>query len=105
MFKNIKKQLWAFDAEWIPDPHSGRILYKLPDSMPDAEVMEEMWKQGGATEENPQPYLKTVQCRLVSISMVQRQVNDKGQIKLDLLSLPRTADEEIGEREIYKNFL
>ncbi|MBF0195939.1 MAG: 3'-5' exonuclease [Magnetococcales bacterium] len=105
MFKNIKKQLWAFDAEWIPDPRSGRILYKLPDSMSDAEVMEEMWKQGGATEENPQPYLKTVQCRLVSISMIKRQINDNGQVKLDLLSLPRSADEEIGEKEILEKFL
>ncbi|MBF0382123.1 MAG: 3'-5' exonuclease [Magnetococcales bacterium] len=105
MFKNIKKQLWAFDAEWVPDPQSGRILYKLPDSMPDAEVMEVMWKEGGATEENPQPYLKTVQCRLVSISMVKRQINDKGQVKLDLLSLPRTAEEDIAEPEIIKTFL
>ncbi|MBF0455917.1 MAG: 3'-5' exonuclease [Magnetococcales bacterium] len=105
MFKNIKKQLWAFDAEWIPDPHSGRILYQLADSLTDAEVMEEMWQRGGATEENPTPYLKTVQCRLVSIAMVQRQIHDNGQITLRLLSLPRSLDGKEGEREILQTFL
>jgi 3'-5' exonuclease len=105
MFKNIKKQLWAFDAEWVPDPQSGRILYKLPDTLSDAEVMKEMWKQGGATEENPQPYLKTVQCRLVSIAMVQRQINDNGQVKLNLLSLPHSVTEKTEEREIIGTFL
>ncbi len=106
MFKNIKKQLWAFDAEWVPDPRSGRVLYKLPDSLSDAEVMEEMWRQGGATEEDPTPYLKTVQCRLVSIAMVQRQVNDKNQVKLHLLSLPHLDEEEsFDERTILNTFL
>jgi 3'-5' exonuclease len=106
MFKNIKKQLWAFDAEWIPDPQSGRILYKLADSLSDAEVMEEMWQRGGATKENPTPYLKTVQCRLVSIAMVQRQIHDNGQVKLNLRSLPHLEDEKNqAEREILSTFL
>lgn len=106
MFKNIKKQVWAFDAEWIPDPKSGRILYKLPETLSDAEVMEEMWKRGGATEEDPQPYLKTVQCRLVSIAMVQRQIHDDGKISLRLLSLPKSHDEkDIAEKEILSTFL
>jgi 3'-5' exonuclease len=106
MFKNIKKQLWAFDAEWIPDPQSGRILYKLSDDLSDAQVMEEMWKQGGATPENPTPYLKTVQCRLVSIAMVQRQIHDNGQVKLHLLSLPHLDNEKSQEeQEILSTFL
>ena len=42
MFKEIKDELWAFDAEWVPDPTAGRLLYDLPDDLPDREVMEEM---------------------------------------------------------------
>jgi len=30
MFKTIKNRVWAFDAEWVPDPVAGRVLYKLP---------------------------------------------------------------------------
>jgi hypothetical protein len=36
----------------------------------EAEVFEAMWKAGGATEEEPMPYLKTILCRVVSIAAV-----------------------------------
>ena len=68
MFKRVHKKVWVFDAEWVPDPVAGRLLYKLPESMPAREVIERMWQEGGANEENPTPYLKTVVCRVVSIS-------------------------------------
>jgi len=71
MFKTIKSRVWAFDAEWIPDPHAGRLLYDLSDDLPDADVLKHMWKEGGATEEDPTPYLKTVVCRIVSDSCSQ----------------------------------
>lgn len=91
MFKFIHSRVWAFDCEWIPDPTSGRAVYNLPESMEDEEVMQEMWKQGGATEENRTPFLKTVLCRVVSISAVTRTlVNGKPSIRL--LSLPREPD-------------
>ena len=70
MFKRVYDRVWAFDAEWIPDPVAGRLLYKLSPDTHDREVMEHMWKQGGATEEDPYPYLKTVICRIVSMSAV-----------------------------------
>ncbi len=68
MFKTVKNRVWAFDAEWIPDPLAGRMLYKLPNDMPSKEIFEVMWEKGGATEEDPMPYLKTVLCRIVSIT-------------------------------------
>ena len=50
MIKNVKKKVWAFDVEWVPDPLAGKLLYKLPQEMSDAEVMQVMWEMGGATE-------------------------------------------------------
>jgi len=34
MFKTVKNRMWAFDAEWIPDPLAGRMLYRLPEDLP-----------------------------------------------------------------------
>ncbi|MBF0097450.1 MAG: 3'-5' exonuclease [Magnetococcales bacterium] len=89
MFKTVKNLVWAFDAEWIPDPKAGRLLYDIPGDVPDAEVMQEMWRRGGATEENPTPYLKTVLCRVVSIVVVQRSLHKDGRVTLNLLPLPK----------------
>lgn len=72
MFKTVTNRVWAFDAEWIPDPQAGRVLYKLPPDTADKAVMEEMWKRGGAKDDDPYPYLKTVLCRIVSVSAVER---------------------------------
>lgn len=108
MFKSIKNLVWAFDAEWIPDPKAGRLLYHLADDLDDALVMEEMWRKNGATEENPTPYLKTVMCRVVSISVVQRQVHKDGRILLRLLTLPKMDAAGVmdpSERRIIETFL
>ncbi|CAN2040655.1 3'-5' exonuclease [Candidatus Magnetomoraceae bacterium gMMP-15] len=106
MFKVIKNNAWIFDTEWIPDPISGKALYGLDESASDREVIEEMWKKGGATDEDPMPYLKTALCRLVSISAITRSVI-KGNIKLHLLSLPRNPkdQDEISEAHIIETFL
>jgi len=68
MFKTVKNRVWAFDAEWIPDPVAGRLLYDLPESAPDLDILRHMWREGGATDEDPTPYLKTVVCRIVSVA-------------------------------------
>ena len=106
MFRKVLPEVWAFDAEWIPDPQAGKLLYKLDDSLSDKEVMEVMWKEGGATEEDPMPYLKTIQCRIVSVSAVVRR-DQNGSVSLDLLSLPRDTDnqEELKESHIIDKFL
>ncbi|MEO5349222.1 MAG: 3'-5' exonuclease [Magnetococcus sp. YQC-3] len=98
MFKTVKNLVWAFDAEWIPDPKAGRLLYNLPASVTDEAVMHEMWQRGGATEENPTPYLKTVLCRVVSIVAVQRLLHKDGRVTLNLLTLPRDSQRD-GDHE------
>ena len=45
MFKTVAHEVWAFDAEWVPDPVAGRVLYGLSDALSDREVVEEMWQR------------------------------------------------------------
>ena len=98
--------MWAFDVEWVPDPLAGKLLYKLPDDMPDGEVIKKMWEMGGATEEDPMPFLKITLCKIVSLSMVTRH-EDNGEVKVELHSLPSlpVKEEETGEIHIIKTFL
>ena len=107
MFKSVHSGVWAFDAEWVPDADTGRRVYGLGSSTSDADVVEEMFWRGGATEEEPRPYLKTVLCRLVSISAVARTEED-GAVLLQLHSLPTVSDHEApeaAEGEILRRFL
>lgn len=106
MFKSLAENVWVFDVEWVPDPVAGRALHDLPEIASDREVMEEMWRQGGATDENPMPYLKTVLCRVVSIAAVLRVVGN-GEVKLHLRSLPRDPrkPQETAEAAILHTFL
>ena len=106
MIKSIGKKVWAFDVEWVPDPLAGKLLYKLPDDMPDGEVIKKMWEMGGATEEDPMPFLKITLCKIVSLSMVTRH-EDNGEVKVELHSLPSLPlkEEETGEIHIIKTFL
>ncbi len=106
MFRTPKEQIWFFDCEWVPDPRSGRLLYGLPAEMPEAEVLREMWQRNGATPDDPQPFLKTVLCRVVSIAAVLRRQRGS-EVKLDLLWLPRdaTVPEQCAEQAIVATFL
>jgi len=106
MIKSINKKVWAFDVEWVPDPLAGKLLYKLPDDMPDSDVIKEMWKMGGATEEDPMPFLKITLCKIVSLSMVTRH-EDKGEVKVELHSLPSLPvnSTEADEKYIISTFL
>jgi predicted PolB exonuclease-like 3'-5' exonuclease len=107
MFKFVHNKVWVFDVEWVPDPVAGRKLYKLPDSTPDEKIIQEMWQQGGATEDDPMPYLKTVLCRIVSISFVTRYVKKDTGVEVNLHSLPTdvTNPEFSSEENIIKTFL
>ncbi|NIP31886.1 MAG: hypothetical protein GTO02_20550 [Candidatus Dadabacteria bacterium] len=106
MFKTVKNKVWAFDIEWVPDPNAGKAIYKIDDNLSDREVIEKMWEMGGATEDNPMPYLKTVMCRVISLSMVSRHQTDDG-IIVELHSLPSipTENENKSEEYILKTFL
>ena len=107
MFRDVKSRVLAFDIEWVPDPESGKVAYELPQDMPDREVIEFMWEQGGATEEEPMPFLKTVLSKIVSISMVFRESDKDGTTaRLKLHSIPSipTSEEDCSERRIIEDF-
>lgn len=106
MFKNVKSKVWAFDVEWVPDPNAGKAIYGLPDELSDSEVIDIMWREGGADQDNPMPYLKTVICKVVSLSMVSRHETEDG-VKVNLHSLPSlpTVNSDTNERIILQTFL
>ncbi len=104
MYKFIADNVVVFDVEWVPDPASGRRIYKLPETASDAEVLEVMWREGGATPEDPRPYLKTVMCRIVSIAAVVRK-KVRGDVRLELISLPGLHDGVQPEGKIIRQFL
>ncbi len=107
MFKSVMQNVWAFDAEWVPDPDAGRLLYDLPNDMPDREVVHEMWRVNGATEEKPRPFLKFAMSRLVSIAMVTRSQNPQGKVSVDLRVQHRDPEnsEDCRESVILSRFL
>ncbi len=100
MIKNIPNEVWAFDCEWVPDIEAGRLLYHLPDDLPTQEVLRVMWEQGGATQDNPTPFLRTLLCRIVSVAMVIRRVLPNGTVRLFLQSLPEDP-EDPSQDEVY----
>jgi predicted PolB exonuclease-like 3'-5' exonuclease len=108
MIKNVMKRVWAFDIEWVPDPVAGRVLYDIPDDVTDAaEIMKIMWERGGASEEDPTPFLKTAICRVVSVAALERRELPDGGVKLNLMSLPHEPSntEEASEASVVGTFL
>ncbi len=106
MIKSVHDEVWAFDCEWVPDLQAGRLLYRLPEDLPSQEVLRIMWEQGGATPENPTPFLRTLFCRVVSIAMVIRRTFKNGEVQLFLQALPENPDDEAqDEAYILKRFL
>jgi 3'-5' exonuclease len=105
MLKCVPPEVWAFDVEWVPDPDSGRRAYGLPPDLADEAVLEYMWKQGGATDADPRPYLKTVLCCVVSIAAVIRKQTGDGSVSLKLHSLPSPDESAASEPDILRRFL
>jgi len=108
VFKNIQPRLLSFDVEWTPDPMAAEALYGVehepPNSIPDA--FRRLWKEAGATPDNPRPWIKTMLCRIVSIAGIFRDAAS-GEATLKLVSLPaEPADpEKCRERAILEAFL
>jgi predicted PolB exonuclease-like 3'-5' exonuclease len=89
MFKTVQNRVWAFDLEWVPDPFAGRLLHGLDESLTDPEeIMRVMWTKGGATDDDPTPFLKTALCRVVSVAAVERRSRADGGVTVSLVSLP-----------------
>ena len=79
------------------------VEHDAPNSLPSA--FRSLWDYGGADEQIPQPYLKTILCRVVSIAGILREKSTSG-IELKLISLPSDpADpEKAQERRILQAF-
>ena len=105
MLRNIPSEVWAFDVEWVPDIASGRRAYDLAPDVDDHAVLDEMWNRGGATEDEPRPYLKTVLCRVVSVAAVIRKRAQHGDVSLVLHSLPAADAESSDEADLLSCFL
>jgi predicted PolB exonuclease-like 3'-5' exonuclease len=106
MIKTIANEVWAFDCEWVPDLQAGRLLYHLPDDCPSSEILHIMWEQGGATPEIPQPFLRTLLCRVVSVATVIRRTLRNGEVQLYLSTLPESPDDPAqDEPYILRRFL
>ena len=105
MFKTVAEDVWVFDIEWVPDPVTGRRVHELPADMPDAAVVDHMFKMGGATEDDPRPFLKTVLCRIVSISVLARTATRSHPVRLELWSVPAVDEAALDERTVVSRFL
>lgn len=96
--------IYAFDAEWVPDPGTGRRVLDLPADTSDEEALERLWAHGGATETDPHPYLKTVLCRVASVAVVIREAPSSGPARHRLFALP-DGPEPMAEDELLRRFL
>jgi 3'-5' exonuclease len=109
--KKMPHLAWAFDAEWVPDVASAKILYALPDTITDEEVLHTIWKKFGATHEHPRPYIKPILSRIVSVSvLVRKESFDSSHAQLELFSLPSVEQVSASdilpqEKEILARFL
>jgi 3'-5' exonuclease len=104
MLRNIPDAVWAFDCEWVPDPARGRLIYELSPESTDEEVVQHMWNDAGADEENPQPFLKLILSRVVSVAVLSRTKNSSGEALLELHSLPKD-NSRMEERALIERFL
>jgi predicted PolB exonuclease-like 3'-5' exonuclease len=100
--KPIKPEVWIFDIETVPCADTIRRIYQLG-SVSDADATQFAFNQAGATLENPHPFLKTVMHQVVCISMLIRRVTREG-IKLELHTLPKSAEPFPLEKEILQSF-
>lgn len=101
MFKTVSPLVFSFDVEWVPDPLAAARLFDCPISTPGERehAMRRLWEHGGATEENPQPYLKTILCRVVTLAGILREAKPGNPPHLRMISLPLKLDQPWMEQE------
>ena len=108
MFKSIQPNLLSLDIEWVPDPLAGEILHDIKHNPPQSYIdsFQALWKDAGADNETPQPYIKTSLCQIVSIAGIFR--DDLGDnVNLKLISLPADPNDQDKwtEKHIISTFL
>lgn len=107
MFKSVHNRVWAFDAEWVPDPLAARLMHDAPADCAPRQAMELLWQAGGASEENPTPFLKLNLCRVVSIAAIERLRLADNSVVVRLISLPHDTNDasDCSEAKILERFL
>ena len=105
MLKKLFPVTLAFDCEWIPDVPTIRRTYGLAADLPDQQCIEHAWADAGATAENPQPFLKVILCRIVSVCGVVRK-KTASDTELKLVIFPPLAETAAwDEARIIRTFL
>ena len=100
MIRTVPDMLIAFDCEWIPDVQSARLLFREAEGLPDEALLRQLWAANGATEEQPRPFVRLMQSRVVSIAMVMRhQAAPNAPAELRLITLPRNPDDPAARDE------
>lgn len=107
MIRKVADLVLAFDCEWVPDPIAGRLLYRDLVDATDEAIVARLWQENGATEDNPTPFIKMVQSRIVSIAMLTRRARKDEPAQLKLSWLPKTPTDatDRDERAIIAKFI
>lgn len=109
MIRTIGDMVVAFDCEWVPDPPAARFIERDAIHATDEQCLDILWLKNDATPENPHPFIKLAQSRLVSIAMMTRKapVNPSQPPELSLSWLPRNTTDanQQQEKHIISNFL
>ena len=109
MIRSVGERVIAFDCEWIPDAASARLLFPEAAHLPEEALLQHLWAANGATPQEPQPFVRLMQSRVVSIAMMMRTAPTKpgGEAKVSLVWLPKTPLEAAArdERSIISAFV
>lgn len=104
MKNTIPETVICWDSEWVPCARTGRRLHGLDHTVMDDVVFAEMWKAGGATPDNPRPFLKLALSEVVSIAAVVRRCDPHG-AELELMSWPASVGQYRSEAGLIERFL
>lgn len=109
MIRTLNDTVVAFDCEWIPDSASARLLDPELVDRSEAECLQALWARNGATEEDPHPFVRLMQSRVVSIAMVMRSApkTPGGVPEIRLVWLPKQPNDPASrsERKVVGGFL
>ncbi len=109
MIRVVGETVIAFDCEWIPDVGAAQLLFSDAEMERDEVLLEKLFAYNGATPEVPQPFVRLMQSRVVSIAMVRRIAPKAAgeDPKIDLIWLPKVPEDasKRSERHVVGSFL
>ena len=109
MIRHIRKTVIAFDCEWIPNADAARLLFPGAENLSEAECLQALWEDNGATQKNPTPYPRFMQDRVVSIAAIIRVASQKPdqnpEIKLLWLPQKPNSPASRNERAMLREFM